>query len=31
MTDIKRIADEAIVIVNGYAFVVCDNGYRVIN
>ncbi|MCC8045500.1 MAG: hypothetical protein LIP12_08400 [Clostridiales bacterium] len=31
MIDIKEIADNADVIVNGYAFTKCDLGYRVIN
>ncbi|MCD8013597.1 MAG: hypothetical protein LUG99_10550 [Lachnospiraceae bacterium] len=31
MTDIKEIADNADVIVNGYAFTKCDLGYRVLN
>lgn len=31
MRDIKKIADEADVIVDGYAFTVCDEGYQVLN
>lgn len=31
MIDIKKIADEADLIVNGYAFRKCDRGYRVLN
>ncbi|MCD8019831.1 MAG: hypothetical protein LUF92_09715 [Clostridiales bacterium] len=31
MPDIKKIADEADMIVEGYAFTKCDLGYRVIN
>jgi len=31
MNDIIRIADEADMIVNGYAFTKCDTGYRVLN
>lgn len=29
--EIKKIADEADMIVNGYAFVRCQEGYRVVN
>ena len=29
--DIKKIADEAELIVNGYAFTKCDLGYRILN
>ena len=31
MINIKEIADEADLIVNGYAFKKCDLGYRVLN
>jgi hypothetical protein len=31
MNDIKTIADNADMIVNGYAFTKCDMGYRVLN
>lgn len=31
MPDIKQIADSADMIVNGYAFSRCDNGFRVLN
>ena len=31
MLDIIKIADEADLIVNGYAFTKCDMGYRVLN
>jgi len=31
MNDIKTIADNADLIVNGYAFTKCDMGYRVLN
>ena len=31
MIDIKIIADEADMIVNGYAFKRCKEGYRVLN
>lgn len=31
MLDIEKIADEADLIVNGYAFKKCDIGYRVLN
>lgn len=31
MNDIIKIADEADLIVNGYAFTKCDTGYRVLN
>ena len=31
MVDIKKIADEAEMIVNGYAFSLCPEGYRVLN
>jgi hypothetical protein len=31
MIDIKKIADEADMIVNGYAFTKCDIGFRVLN
>ena len=31
MVDIKKIADEAKMIVNGYAFSLCPEGYRVLN
>ena len=30
MVDIKKIADEAEMIVNGYAFSLCPEGYRVL-
>ncbi len=29
--DIKKIADEAELIVNGYAFTKCDLGYRILH
>ena len=29
--DIKKIADEAELIVNGYAFTKCELGYRILN
>lgn len=31
MNDLKKIADNADLIVNGYAFTKCDLGYRVLN
>lgn len=31
MADIKQVADEADMIVNGYAFTRCPKGYRVLN
>ena len=31
MVDIKQIADAADMIVNGYAFTRCPEGYRVLN
>ena len=31
MTDIKKVADGADMIVNGYAFTRCQAGYRVLN
>ena len=31
MINIKEVADNADVIVNGYAFTKCDLGYRVLN
>ena len=31
MIDIEKIADEADMIVNGYAFTKCDLGFRVLN
>lgn len=31
MVDIKKVADEADMIVNGYAFTQCPEGYRVLN
>lgn len=31
MIDIKTIADDADMIVNGYAFKRCEEGYRVLN
>ena len=31
MVDIKQIADEADLIVNGYAFKKCELGYKVLN
>ena len=31
MTDIKKVADSADMIVNGYAFTQCTEGYRVLN
>lgn len=31
MVDIKRVADEADMIVNGYAFKRCPEGYKVLN
>ena len=31
MVDIKQIADAADMIVNGYAFTLCPEGYRVLN
>lgn len=31
MLNIKEIADEADVIVNGYAFKRCEEGFRVLN
>ena len=31
MTDIKKAADEADMIINGYAFRCCSEGFRVLN
>ena len=31
MPDIVKVADEADLIVNGYAFTKCEEGYRVLN
>lgn len=31
MVDIIKVADDADVIVNGYAFTKCESGYRVLN
>ncbi len=31
MPDIMKVADEADLIVNGYAFTKCEEGYRVLN
>lgn len=31
MPDILKVADEADLIVNGYAFTKCEEGYRVLN
>ncbi len=31
MPDIKKVADEADVIINGYAFTKCEKGFRVLN
>lgn len=31
MVDIKKIADSAIMIINGYSFNTCDLGYKVLN
>lgn len=31
MIDIKNIADKADMIINGYAFTTCDEGYQVLN
>ena len=31
MTDIKKAADEADMIINGYAFRCCSGGFRVLN
>ena len=31
MNEIQKIADNADLIVNGYAFTKCDKGYRVLN
>ena len=31
MNEIQKIADNADLIVNGYAFTKCDRGYRVLN
>lgn len=31
MIDIKNIADKADMIINGYAFTKCDEGYQVLN
>lgn len=31
MIDIKNIADAADMIINGYAFTKCDEGYQVLN
>lgn len=31
MPDILKVADEADMIVNGYAFTKCEEGYRILN
>lgn len=31
MVDIKKVADNAEMIVNGYAFIICEQGIRVLN
>ena len=31
MTDINQVADLADIIVNGYAFTKCPNGFRILN
>lgn len=31
MPDIKKVADEADMIINGYAFTKCEEGFRVLN
>ena len=31
MTDIKKILDDAIIVVNGYAFNKCEKGYNIFN
>ena len=31
MVDIKKVADNAEMIVNGYAFTICEQGIRVLN
>lgn len=31
MIDIKNIADKADMIINGYAFTKCDEGYQILN
>ena len=31
MPDILKVADEAELIVNGYAFTKCEEGYRILN
>lgn len=31
MVDILKVADEADLIVNGYAFTKCEEGYRILN
>ena len=31
MLDVKKIADEADIIANGYAFKKCEEGFRVLN
>lgn len=31
MPDIMKVADEADLIVNGYAFTKCEEGYRILN
>lgn len=31
MLDIKKVADESDMIVNGYAFTKCENGVKVLN
>lgn len=31
MTDIFKVADEADLIINGYAFTKCEEGYRILN
>ena len=31
MPDVRKVADEADMIINGYAFTKCSEGYRVLN
>ncbi|MFR8033346.1 MAG: hypothetical protein ACLU6W_04915 [Lachnospiraceae bacterium] len=31
MFDIKKVADDADLIINGYAFTKCEMGYRILN
>ena len=31
MPDIKKVADEADMIINGYAFTRCEEGFRILN